>query len=155
MMSKKQKTESQQPAPWYASGLKFKCTGCGACCTGSGRVWLNEQEIYNIADLLKQDVSHLVEEAIERREGRWTLKENPQNGDCYFLSEQRCTIYQARPQQCQGFPWWPSTLKDQVSWDEAKRVCEGIDHLDAEHFSLNQINEQLKLELESRKLWKR
>ena len=147
-------TEKQKTKPWYASGLNFTCTACGACCTGSGRVWLSEREIYKIAELLEQDVAELVEQAIERREGRWTLKEDPQNGDCHFLQDRRCTTYQARPQQCQGFPWWPSTLKNEASWQEAKRVCEGIDHAEAQHFSLSEINEKLKAELESRKFWK-
>ncbi|MAD61278.1 MAG: zinc/iron-chelating domain-containing protein [Myxococcales bacterium] len=147
-------TKDQKIIPWYSSGLKFTCTGCGACCTGSGRVWLNEPEIFKIAELLKMEAADLVEQAIERREGRWTIKESPHNGDCHFLEGNRCTIYQARPQQCQGFPWWPSTLSSQAAWEEARRVCEGIDHEEAKEFSLTEINEQLKVELESRKLWK-
>ena len=31
---------------WYADGLKFSCTGCGNCCTGSaGFTWVSEDEI--------------------------------------------------------------------------------------------------------------
>ena len=36
--------------PWYKDGLKFKCTGCGDCCTGGeGYVWVNKQEIVALA----------------------------------------------------------------------------------------------------------
>ena len=32
--------------PWYAEGLRFKCTECGQCCTGApGYVWVNEEEV--------------------------------------------------------------------------------------------------------------
>ena len=130
-------TEKQKTKPWYASGLNFTCTGyCGACCTGSGRVWLNEREIYKIAELLEQDVAELVEQAIERREESLDLERESPKRRLSLLQDRRCTIYQARPQQCQGFPWWPSTLKSEASWEEAKRVCEGIDHEEAQAFFL-------------------
>ncbi|MCH7752933.1 MAG: YkgJ family cysteine cluster protein, partial [Planctomycetes bacterium] len=36
--------------PWYQDGLRFKCTGCGNCCTGSpGYVWVNQAEINALA----------------------------------------------------------------------------------------------------------
>ncbi len=39
---------SQQP--WYQDGLKFRCTGCGDCCTGApGYVWVNKEEIAALA----------------------------------------------------------------------------------------------------------
>ena len=28
--------------PWYKDGLRFKCTGCGDCCTGCTRLRLGE-----------------------------------------------------------------------------------------------------------------
>ena len=35
---------------WYKDGLKFKCTGCGQCCTGApGYVWLSPEEVDAIA----------------------------------------------------------------------------------------------------------
>ena len=29
------RTMSTTPEPWYKDGLRFKCTGCGDCCTGA------------------------------------------------------------------------------------------------------------------------
>src|SRR5947208_1066324 len=38
--------------PWYADGLRFRCTRCGNCCTGPpGVVWVNDAEIHAIAQL--------------------------------------------------------------------------------------------------------
>jgi len=35
---------------WYKPGLRFKCTECGACCTGApGYVWISEKEIKAVA----------------------------------------------------------------------------------------------------------
>jgi hypothetical protein len=50
------KSEKQ---PWYKDGLRFKCTGCGDCCTGApGFVWVNNEEIAAIAaEIGMQDVA--------------------------------------------------------------------------------------------------
>jgi len=40
--------------PWYQDGLRFKCTGCGQCCTGSpGYVWVSPEEAEAMAKHLK------------------------------------------------------------------------------------------------------
>ena len=40
--------------PWYEDGLRFRCTRCGACCTGSpGFVWVNAEELADIAEYKK------------------------------------------------------------------------------------------------------
>ena len=37
--------------PWYKDGLRFTCTQCGDCCSGGpGFVWLNTDEIRQIAE---------------------------------------------------------------------------------------------------------
>jgi len=44
--------------PWYHAGLKFKCTGCGKCCTGSpGYVFLTDEDEVRLADFLKMTIS--------------------------------------------------------------------------------------------------
>ena len=146
---------SKSEEPWFAKGLHFKCTGCGGCCTGSGRVWLNESEIHTIANALQINVSDFVEQSVIRLEGRWSLKENPKNGDCCFLEKGRCTIYEARPRQCKTFPWWPSTLQSPESWQETKRVCEGIETPEAPLISIDEIRSNLVEEQRGRRQWKR
>ena len=150
-MSSPKNISLTESTPWYSSGLYFNCTGCGACCTGSGRVWLSEQEIVVMAQGLEMKVDSFVEEHIERIEGRWAIKENPQNGDCHFLKDGKCRVYQVRPRQCRTFPWWPSTLKNQQTWAEAKRVCEGIEADEAPLVSFAEIKQQLREETKGRR----
>ena len=39
--------------PWYHKGLRFRCTGCGDCCTGEpGFVWVNSEEIQTLAEAI-------------------------------------------------------------------------------------------------------
>ena len=36
--------------PWYHAGLKFTCTQCGDCCSGTpGYVWVTNEEIVALA----------------------------------------------------------------------------------------------------------
>ena len=138
------------PSPWFKEGLKFHCTGCGACCTGSGRVWLSEAELIEMARLMMLEVDRFVDSYVERVEGRWALREDPTRGDCCFLKEGRCSVYYARPRQCRTFPWWPTTLESPERWREAQRLCEGIEHSDAPLVSIEEITATLTEERRGR-----
>ena len=154
--SDKRISESDQAlALWYRSGLRFTCTGCGACCTGTGRVWLSEEEVIEMAERLDIVVDEFVSQSVDREAGRWALREDPQTGDCTFLQGGRCTAYKARPRQCRTFPWWPSTLESQATWAEAKRVCEGIDHSESTLVPLSEIQSELRQERLGRAKWGR
>jgi len=113
--------------PWYHNGLKFKCTGCGACCTGEpGYVWVNKAEIAAIAAAIKIDVETF-ERRYTRRVGiRKSLVELP-NGDCVFFDSERriCQIYAERPRQCRTWPFWASYLRTPKTWAEVSEHCPG------------------------------
>ena len=43
--------QEPQQEPWFSDGLRFKCTGCGKCCTGSpGYVFLSNQDLDNLSN---------------------------------------------------------------------------------------------------------
>lgn len=110
-------------------GLRFKCTGCGKCCTGSpGAVWIDEAEIEAMANYLKIDKKDFIQKYTRRLGSRLSLKEDPKNYDCVFLNNNQCSLYPVRPSQCKIYPWWPSMLSSKEAWDEEKERCEGLDH---------------------------
>jgi Fe-S-cluster containining protein len=117
----------QENSPWYTHGLRFECTGCGQCCTGApGYIWVNEEEILQIAQFLKLTIEEFSEQYLRRVKGRLSLIELPKTYDCIFLKDRKCQIYPVRPTQCRTFPWWPQHLKSEKDWQEAARFCEGI-----------------------------
>lgn len=129
--------------PWYAQGLRFSCTGCGECCTGSpGYTWVSLEEIAAIADYLKLSISEFSKRYLKRVGNRFSLVERGPHFDCVFLKEKRCQIYPVRPTQCRTFPFWPEHLHSQEGWEEAAARCEGISK-EARCFSLTEI-ESLK-----------
>ena len=113
-----------------AEGLRFDCTRCQRCCRlEPGLVLLSHQDLDRLADFL--DLSR---EAVRDRYcrtvqtggvGRLTLQEHD-NYDCVFWGAGGCTVYAARPLQCRSFPFWPSQVADEESWQAAARECPGI-----------------------------
>lgn len=113
--------------PWYHEGLRFRCTGCGACCGGApGYIWVNQEEIHAMAAAVGMAPEDF-ERAFVRHEGRRrTLKERP-GGDCVLLDEQtrRCRAYAVRPRQCRSWPFWPSNLRTPGDWERTCADCPG------------------------------
>lgn len=133
---------------WFAEGLRFECTGCGQCCTGSpGYVWVTENEIEEIALFLNLTTKEFIQRFVRRVDGRFSLLEHPKNFDCVFLKGKKCQIYSVRPTQCQTFPWWPQHLQSNEDWQRAATFCEGISE-NAPLIPIEHISEQLETQIE-------
>jgi hypothetical protein len=107
--------------------LQFTCTQCGDCCTGApGVVWVNEEEIRQIAEHLGTSVGALRLEHTRLVGKQVSLKEFA-NGDCTFLHPEtrKCTVYPVRPRQCRTWPFWNSNLESPETWRDVQRVCPG------------------------------
>ncbi len=130
--------------PWYKEGLRFGCTGCGKCCTGSpGYVWVTPEEIESIANYLHISLDECAERYIREINGKYALKEHPKPYDCVFLKGKGCSIYPVRPKQCKTFPWWVQNLKTEEDWQRAALDCEGINHPDAPLVSHEEIKRNI------------
>lgn len=116
--------------PWYKDGLRFKCTGCGKCCTGpSGIVHITSDEAVQMAKALNLTLQVFKIRYTRTRNNQLALveKKNELGGyDCIFLKDKACQIYQARPAQCRSYPFWPENLNTSQSWYLASLTCEGI-----------------------------
>ena len=113
--------------PWYRDGLRFKCTGCGDCCTGApGYVWVTNDEIATLADGIQVEVEFFEKNYVRRVGIRKSLVEFP-NGDCVFFDNEsrKCQVYEYRPRQCRTWPFWDSNLKSPEAWEATCEVCPG------------------------------
>ncbi len=121
-----------QVEPWFSEGLRFKCTGCGKCCTGSpGYVFLSNQDLEKFSDHFGLTREEFTEKYTRLVDGQYALLDRPGSGDCIFLKDKQCTAYDARPIQCRTFPWWIHHLREPSDWEEAATRCEGINHPEA------------------------
>lgn len=130
----------RERTPWYADGLRFSCTQCGNCCTGApGYVWMIEEEIERLRDHLGLSREEFGRRYLRRVGPRHSLIEKP-DGDCVFWDRDGgCTVYEARPDQCRTWPFWPHNLQSERSWRQAGRHCPGIDQ--GEFFPLEAIED--------------
>jgi Fe-S-cluster containining protein len=112
--------------PWYKDGLRFSCTRCGKCCTGEpGFVWVNEEEIAQIAAYRGQTVEE-VRYLFVRLVPRGLSLREQSNGDCVFYDRKEgCTIYPVRPRQCRTWPFWESNVASPEAWRRTCEVCPG------------------------------
>ncbi len=118
---------SQPPQhPWYAQGLRFRCTQCGACCTGEpGFVWLDDAEVDAIAEAVGESREEFLAMRTKVGSRGRTLREKV-NGDCiYYEAGKGCTIYAVRPKQCRTWPFWESNVKTPQSWQATCEICPG------------------------------
>ena len=132
--------------PWYSEGLRFKCSGCGDCCTGGpGYVWVNKEEIQDLADAIGMDDIEEFERLYTRKIGiRKSLIEFP-NYDCVFFDNQsrQCKVYEARPRQCRTWPFWNSNLKSEQDWQRTCEECPGSGK--GKLYSIEQIEQKRKV----------
>ena len=119
--------EIRNGEPWYNDGLRFTCTGCGDCCTGSpGFVWVNQEEITAMAAKVGLAVEEFESLFVRQVGVRKSLKEYS-NGDCVFFDNKnrKCRVYEARPRQCHTWPFWDSNLRTREAWVETCKECPG------------------------------
>ncbi len=130
---------------WNKEGLRFGCTQCGKCCTGTpGYVWVNKREIAEMATFLKISPEEFVKKYTREVDGHLALLEDAKNYDCVFLKDGKtCTLYGSRPTQCRTYPWWPENVKSKEAWEEEGKRCEGINHPDAPLISFEEIKKGL------------
>jgi Fe-S-cluster containining protein len=130
--------------PWYQDGLRFRCTRCGACCTGAaGYVWVNEEELAAIAENRKEPL-HQVIGLYTRAAHRGRSLREKANGDCIFFDRNEgCTIYPVRPRQCRTWPFWESNVRNPESWRRTCEVCPGSGQ--GELISAEEITRRIKV----------
>lgn len=130
--------------PWFAEGLRFKCTGCGGCCTGApGYVYLSKVDVENLSNHFRLSEEEFLKKYTRYIDGQYALLEEPApTYDCIFLKENKCTVYHARPIQCRTFPWWVHHLREPKDWEQAAQRCEGINHPEADLVPSLHIQEQ-------------
>jgi Fe-S-cluster containining protein len=84
----------------------FKCTGCGDCCRWPGSVLLTDSDIAQMAGhvgLSEQDFINRHTRLAPNRI-QLALLDNADES-CSFLKGDRCSVYEARPEQCRTFPF--------------------------------------------------
>ena len=142
--------EALERGPWFAGGLRFACTGCGACCTGpAGAVYLSERDLKRLCAALDVSREAFVARYTRSMDGQLALADKTGSEECVFLEGTACGVYAARPEQCRTYPFWLMNILTPEDWEATAAVCEGIDHAEAEVVSGEAVLEQCRADLEN------
>lgn len=129
--------------PWFEDGLRFKCTSCGKCCTGSpGYVFLSQSDLERLLAHFAMSEEEFCRKYVRSVGEYYSLIDQPGSNACIFLKDNQCSVYEARPSQCRTFPWWIQNLREPNDWEEAASKCEGINHPEAPVVPSLHIQEQ-------------
>jgi Fe-S-cluster containining protein len=112
----------------YAFNSDACATCAGRCCTGeSGYIYVSKAEIIQIAELLGMSVNEFGVKYLFKKGYKYSIKERKVDDsyECIFYDAKSngCQIYEARPMQCQTFPFW-DYFKNHI--EELKAECPGI-----------------------------
>ena len=108
---------------------QFRCSGCGECCRWTGSVLLEETDIHRLSVHLGISEEDFIDRHTRLAPNRQQLALLDQaDGSCAFLQGDRCSIYEARPEQCRTFPY---------AWSVGEG-CPELDKLAARQNSIEQ-----------------
>jgi Fe-S-cluster containining protein len=123
-------TTDEQPIDrryFFDGGLRFECTQCGQCCTGSpGAVRVSEVELDALAKLRGVPREEFVRDFVRTIPGIGPSLIERADGSCIFFADGKCSVYPARPAQCRTYPFWLKNLRSEEAWHRAARACPGI-----------------------------
>jgi Fe-S-cluster containining protein len=98
---------------------------------------VNADEIARLAEFRGLTIDGFGRQFVRQVGDRLSLIERP-GGDCIFWDKKvGCTVYEARPIQCQTWPFWPENLETREDWDQVTGICPGSGH--GRFFSVEEI----------------
>lgn len=113
----------------FLKKIDFKCKQCSNCCRKEpGIVLLTKEDVNKIANALEMTIKDFIQEccrSVYRDEKVYISLNEKSNYDCIFWNN-GCIIYEARPMQCKTFPFWPSVVYSQDTWNAEKKRCKGL-----------------------------
>lgn len=115
--------------PFWENGIQFQCQGSGNCCVsrgGYGFVYMTLEDRRNMAKVLGLKTAEFTRKYCDKDDsGIWKLA-TPAEGDCMFLKNRRCSVYEGRPTQCRTWPFWPETMNAKAWKGEVAAFCPGV-----------------------------
>ncbi len=114
---------------FFKDGVQFECQGSGKCCVSHGEygeVYMNLADRKRMAKVLNMKLKPFTIKYCHQVDGFWALKPNPVGGDCLFLKNKKCSIYEGRPTQCRTWPFWPEVMNARTWKKEIATFCPGV-----------------------------
>jgi Fe-S-cluster containining protein len=104
----------------------FRCQQSGNCCKASGYVYVTNNNIKEMATTLNISVELFLKQFVINIDG-WQVIASPTfRTNCFLNSDQKCEVYENRPNACKTYPNWPSIWESDESLIEESKQCPGL-----------------------------
>ena len=114
----------------YNNGIRFECQGSGNCCVSRnsyGYVYLSKDDLKRFSKYFKISLKNFKDKYCQTTDGFIHLAEKPEfKGNCIFLKEKKCSVYESRPSQCRTWPFWNENMNTKVWNKDISINCPGI-----------------------------
>jgi Fe-S-cluster containining protein len=102
---------------------EIDCTACANCCR-EATVKLAQRDVEKLAKFLRVKVSQFKRDYTDLSEDEGVILKRNEKG-CVFLDGNMCSIYEARPHNCENFPHLVRGEGSLVSrmWEMKDRAC--------------------------------
>ena len=114
----------------YKKGIRFECQGSGNCCVSRnsyGFVYVSGIDLKRFSKYFKISLKKFKEKYCQITDGFIHLAEKPElYGNCIFLRDKKCSVYNSRPSQCRTWPFWNDNMKAKVWNNDIAVNCPGI-----------------------------
>ena len=114
----------------YKNGIRFECQGSGKCCVSResyGFVYLSNSDIIRFSKYLKLTIKKFKEKYCQLTDGFIHLIERTElKGNCIFLKDKKCSVYEGRPSQCRTWPFWNENMNSKVWNEDISLNCPGV-----------------------------
>ena len=114
----------------YKNGIRFECQGSGKCCVSRdsyGFVYLSDNDLNRFSRYFKLSIEKFRGKYCQITDGLTHLLEKTElQGNCIFLKDKKCSVYDGRPSQCRTWPFWNENMNSKV-WNENISInCPGV-----------------------------
>ncbi len=106
----------------------FKCHQTGNCCRAEGFVYASDPDIVDMAAVLDLSVLSFREKYVLKKDNQNILASSQFRPACFLDSQNKCSIYSARPQKCKTYPHWPELWESEESIKKEITLCKGLRH---------------------------
>jgi Fe-S-cluster containining protein len=120
-------------SPAESLDVYFSCSRCSSCCRyESGFVFLSEHDVAELcrfSNVKKDEFIALYCRWVPYYDAHYALSlKEKSNYDCVFFdaAADGCAVYEARPVQCQTYPFWTHITASKEAWRDSAAHCPGI-----------------------------
>lgn len=111
---------------WEKEPLRFACqSGCVKCCLTPGVIFFDAEDIEKASAYLRMSPDQFKAECLVRENGEWMIDVSEVKR-CPFLAAYGCKIHDAKPKQCQTYPFWRENLESKRHWKAVGLFCPGV-----------------------------